>query len=50
MGEEVDKLDGRRHSSKIFSIARNIRLQNNVYEYKDNKKWDLNNMFTFLKG
>jgi hypothetical protein len=38
---------GRRHSSKVFSIARNIRLQNNVYEYKDNKVWNFDNMFLF---
>lgn len=35
-----------RHSSKVFSKARNFRM-NQVYKYTKNKAWDYDNMFEF---
>lgn len=35
------------HSSTIFSLARNFRLQTEVYKYHDVKTWDLDSIFDF---
>ena len=38
--------EGRRHSSKIFSLARNMRI-NQMYKYAEVKRWDFENIFKY---
>ena len=39
-------VDARRHSSKIFSLARNMRI-NQMYKYAEVATWDFDNIFKY---